>query len=138
MSRVILWTIVGIVVVLGLIFVVKTRKQAATMSGVSLPLKDEAYESFVKRFERRIAKIQETAEQTKSAIAKPTPEVQKMINDLDAKLQEFSTTVSEMRNKTTSQEREETVKSVRQLYRDIKKLIRDLGGSVGASEEGGG
>ena len=135
MTRIIVWTIVGIVVVLGVVFIVKARSGKVPQN-VSIT-SDEAYTAFITRYEKRIEQLNASVEKAKGAIANPTPEIQQMITDLNTKMQDLTTTINEMKAKTTPADREAAVKKVRELSSDIRKSIRNLGGTVGADEEGG-
>lgn len=136
MTRVIVWTIVGLAVVASVIFLVVSRKGAATYEKPQMK-SDKAYEVFVVRYEKRLVQMTERATEAKGAVTNPTPEIQTMITELDQKLADFTTAVGEMRSKTIAADREEAVRKVQALYRDIRKLIRDIGGTVGSTAEEG-
>lgn len=129
MTRIIVWTIVGILVVLGIIFLVWSRRQAAQMRA-TYPVSDKAYENFRLMSEKRVEQLKARAERAKAKISAPGPEIQAIVNELDAKLTEFETAVSELKGVTGQKEREEAVKNVQQLSREVRKLIRDIGGSA--------
>jgi peptidoglycan hydrolase CwlO-like protein len=130
MSRIIIWSIVGIVIVLGVIFIVSTRKQAREIQA-TLPVSDKAYDAFATRFENRIDKVRDNVAKAKEKLGNPTPAMQAIIDELDTKVEEFSTAISELRSKTTTTEREEAVRHIRELNFDIRKLIRNIGGTTG-------
>lgn len=135
MTRIIVWTIVGIVVVLGVIFTVWSRRQAAQMKA-SYPVSDQAYEQFILRYEQRIENLKMRAGRAKAKITTPSPDIQAIIDELDAKMIQLETTVSESKGITGEKQREEACKNISQLFREARKLIRNIGGSVSTPVSG--
>ncbi|MEO0091335.1 MAG: hypothetical protein ABIK61_01295 [candidate division WOR-3 bacterium] len=129
MTRIIVWTIVGILVVVAVIFTVTSRRQQRQMMGV-LPVKGEAYDAFIARSEKDLDRLLQRSEEVKGKLTAPTPEQQSMLMELDSKLNELATIVASLKEKEDRKEREEAVIQIRDLKRDIRRLIRDLGGRV--------
>lgn len=128
MSRVVIWTIVAIVVVLGVIFIVSTRRQAAALK-VTKPLSDEAYERYVNRMERQIDQFNRRIERIKRKYGSAS-EVASSIQVLDAEMEEFIKSVEDLKGKKTREEREEGYNNTQEHIRKIRRLIRDLGGTT--------
>ncbi len=135
MTRIIIWTIVGILVVVAIIFTVTARRQTRQMIAV-LPVKGEAYDAFVSRSEKDLARFMQKSEEVKGKLTTPSPEQQAMLTELDSKLNELSTIVTSLKEKEDLKEREEAVIQIRELKRDIRRLIRDLGGRVAETGSG--
>ncbi|MCS7257932.1 MAG: hypothetical protein NZ601_00960 [candidate division WOR-3 bacterium] len=55
-TRIIVWSIVGVIVVLGLIFIVSQQRGAQALRPTK-PLSDEAYERYIAQMERRITRF---------------------------------------------------------------------------------
>ncbi|MCX7784887.1 MAG: hypothetical protein N2201_01465 [candidate division WOR-3 bacterium] len=134
MTRIIVWTIVGILVVVAIIFTVTSRRQQRQMIGV-LPVKGEAYDAFISRSEKDLARLTQRSEDVKAKLTAPSPEQQAMLTELDAKLNELSAIVSSLKEKEDRKEREDAVIQIRELKRNIRRLIRDLGGRVAPETE---
>lgn len=135
MTRIIIWTIVGILVVVAIIFTVTSRRQARQMMGV-LPVKGASYDAFVVRSEKDLDRLLQRSEEVKGKLTTPSPEQQAMLTELDSKLNELSTIVASLKEKEDLKEREEAVIQIRELKRDIRRLIRDLGGRVAETGSG--
>jgi DNA repair exonuclease SbcCD ATPase subunit len=129
MSRVVIWTIVAIVVVLGVIFIVTSRRQAATMQAIK-PLSDEAYEKYTSRMDRQINQFTRSIDRLKAKYPSPTTEIQSMLNELDNEMAAFVTAVENLKGKTTTEEREESYTTTQSHIKALRRLIRDLRGST--------
>lgn len=133
MSRVVIWTIVGIVVVLGVIFIVTTRRQARETVAIK-PLSDEAYTSYMHRMDRMINNFNNRIARVKAKHPSPTPEIQTMLNELDTEMTAFIAAVQDLQGRTTTQAREEGYTIVQEKIKRIRKMIRDLGGTTTQTE----
>jgi hypothetical protein len=63
----------------------------------------------------------------KNKNTKLEPEVQVMIDELETKLIEFGTVITELRKKTGSSERAAAIKKTDEIKDNIRQLIRNLG-----------
>ena len=137
MSRIIVWSVVGLVVLAFIIFFLPMMKQSKNeqaaikaMSTSNIVSDAEAYEKFIKTSERDIKTFTRRIETRKSNITAPTPSQQTLLESLDAKFIEFQNAVAELSSKTTKEDKEVIVTKVKDLKKEIRNLIRDLGGST--------
>lgn len=133
MSRVVIWTIVGIVVVLGVIFIVTTRRQARDMVAIK-PLSDEAYTSYVNRMERQIDIFHKRIDKVKTKYPSPSTDIRAMLDQLDIEMAGFENEVQNLKGKNTTAERDEAYNATHERVKKIRKLIRDLGGTTTAND----
>jgi len=142
MSRVIIYTLVGLAVLAFIIFFLpqiregrKLQQSAKLMSTANIISDDEAYEDYVTRSESEVARFTKQIEQRKTKIANPTPAQVTILENLDTKFTDFSSTVSQLRGKTTKEERDQAVTHVNELKKEIRTMIRNLGGKTSDTEE---
>ena len=134
MTRIIVWSIVGILVIAAVIFTFSQRKHNQnTLSPISTEkiISDaEAYDKFITSSEKEVERSAKRINQRKEKITNPTPAQQSLLNDLDSKFVEFQSAVSELSGKTSQEEREIVVNKVKDLKKELRNLIRDLGGKT--------
>jgi chaperonin cofactor prefoldin len=137
-SRVIIWTLVGLAVLAFIIFFLPVMRQAQRDKAAGNPAKvteriisdAEAYDKYVSRSERDADRFSKRVETLKGKIANMTSDQQTILTNLEAKVSEFSAAVAELRNKTTSEDKNAAVTNVRNLRKVIVTMIRDLGGGT--------
>ncbi|MBS4015978.1 MAG: DUF1750 domain-containing protein [Candidatus Latescibacteria bacterium] len=129
MSRVVIWTIVAIVVVLGVIFIVTAQRQKATMQVVK-PLSDEAYERYTHRMENQVESFGKRIERMKARHNLQDPQVAAIFTELESELREYREAVENLKGKTTTEDREEAFTETQEHVKKIRRLIRDLGGTT--------
>lgn len=129
MSRVVIWTIVGIVVVLGVIFIVTSRRQNRDMVAIK-PLSDEAYETFMHRMDRQITSLSNRIARVKAKYPSPGPEIQSIFNELDVSYNEFVASVQDLKGRNTAEDRDKGYTTTQEKIKRVRKLIRDLGGTT--------
>ena len=123
----IVWIILSILVVAAIVFTVVARKGASTTGKRKMDTED--YVKFADKMDKRITRLEErTAKLIEKGI---TPTAQPMLDQFNAKINELKTVVSDLRTTPS----EENMQKVQQLYKEIKTLFRNLGGT-GAEEEG--
>lgn len=142
MTRIIVWSIVGLLVLAFIIFFLPMMRQSRqeqaaikAMSTANIISDAEAYEKFISTSERDVRTFTNRIEKRKSKITNPTPSQQALLDNLDAKFTEFQTAVSELSSKTNKDEKEVAVNKVKELKKEIRSLIRDLGGSITQDKE---
>ena len=125
--RPVIWVILAILVVAAIIFTVVARR-GATPTG-KRKMDTEDYIRYADRTETRLEKLEERiVDLVDSGIS---PEAQPMMDQLNAKIQEVKTTISNLRTEPN----EEKLEKIRELYREVKKMYRELGGTVIEEEE---
>lgn len=126
--RPVIWIILAILVVAAIVFVVIARK-GATPDRIRREMTPEAYMKFADRMDKNIATYEE---RIAKLIAKGiSPSAQPIVEQYNAKLNELKEAVADLRANPA----EEKVERIRTLYKELRKLFRDLGGS-GGQEEG--
>ncbi|MEO0072911.1 MAG: hypothetical protein ABIK10_05710 [candidate division WOR-3 bacterium] len=133
-SRIIVWTIVGIIVVAGVIFIVSQQRHAHELK-VTKPLSDEAYERYIAQMERQITRFNNRLTRIKAKYPNPTPELQQAFSDLEAAIGEFAQSVENLKGKTTREERDQAYTQTQEAAKKVRRMIRDLGESA-TSQEG--
>ncbi len=134
MTRIIVWTLVGLAVLAVVIFFVpQIREQKKLQAGTRLYATEhiisdaEAYDKYISRSERDAERFNKKLDTQKSKISSMTAEQQTMLADLEAKVGEFSTAVADLKNKTTREEKDAAVTNVKNLRKEIMTAFRDLG-----------
>lgn len=145
MTRIIVWTLVGLAVLAFVIFFVPQMRQSKREHAALKKLsKDyivsdaEAYDKFVARSEKEVERFTNRLTQIKSKITNPNSEQTTLIGNLEAKITEFSAAVTELSGKTNRDERDQVVTKVSDLKKDIRTLIRSLGGKASSPEDTSG
>jgi hypothetical protein len=134
-TRTIVWTIVGIVVVAGVIFTIVSRRGAGPM-GPYYRKRDIAdwqrdYQNMLKdieKFERRYEKAKP---------ANPTAEESNLMSKIDATVQEWKTETERFNQLQTDEERKAWWDKVTELRKEARKLLRELKKGAGGEEEEG-
>ncbi len=141
MSRVIIWTIVGLAVLAFIIFFLpqiregrRLQQSQKLISKEHIISDDEAYSDYVARAEKEVERYSKQIEQRKSKIAKPTSAQVTIFENLDTKFTDFSSAVSQLRGKTTKEERDQAVTHTNELRKEIRTMIRNLGGKTSGTE----
>ncbi|MFB0510028.1 MAG: hypothetical protein ACETVX_05985 [bacterium] len=125
--RPVIWVILAILVVAAIIFTVVARR--GTVPTGKRKMDTEDYIRYADRTETRLEKLEERiVDLVDSGIS---PEAQPMMDQLNAKIQEVKTTITNLRTEPN----EEKLEKVRELYREVKKMYRELGGTVIEEEE---
>jgi hypothetical protein len=94
---------------------------------IALPLDDKSFEAYISRKELEIIRFTNHVNLVKNKNTKLEPEVQVMIDELETKLIEFGTVITELRKKTGSSERAAAIKKTDEIKDNIRQLIRNLG-----------
>jgi len=136
MSRTLIWTIVGILVVLGVIFIVTQQKERKRMAGTE-PLTKEAFQTFISAYKLRVERLGMSITNLKTVLNNPTPEIQATLDELDTKFNALTTAYAELTNLTNQKEREDAIKNVRTLASDITKLLRSIGATIRPARDSG-
>lgn len=146
-TRIIVWTIVGLLVLAFVIFLLpqiregKRLEQSQKLYSKEHIISDEqAYQDYIARCERDVSKFAKQIEQRKARLTNPTPAQADLLNQLDEKYNEFTKIVSELKEKTTREDRDAAFTTLRELKSDMRKMIRQLGGrtaTASGKEEGG-
>lgn len=134
-SRIIVWSIVGVIVVAGVIFIVSQQRYAQRELRVVKPLSDEAYERYIAQMERQITRFNNRLTRIKAKYPNPTPELQQAFTDLEAAIGEFAQAVENLKGKTTREERDQAYTQTQEAAKKVRRMIRDLGESA-TSQEG--
>ncbi|MEO0089943.1 MAG: hypothetical protein ABIK59_00050 [candidate division WOR-3 bacterium] len=133
-TRTIVWTIVGIVVVAGVIFTIISRRQAGTL-GPYYRTRDMAdWQKDYQNMLEDIEKFQTRYERAKGKIASPTAEESNLMSQIDAKIQEWKTETERFNQLQTEEERRAWWDKVTDLRKEARKLLRTL--RKGGEEEG--
>lgn len=142
MTRIIIWTLVGLAVLAFIIFFLpqiregrKLQQSSKIMSKETIISDEEAYANYIARSERDVARFTKQIEQRKTKIANPTPAQATILENLDMKFADFSSTVSQLKGKTTREEREQAFTHIGELKKEIRNMIRSLGGKTIGTEE---
>jgi prephenate dehydrogenase len=132
-SRIIIWSIVGIIVVLGIIFIATQRRGAEELRTVK-PLSDEAYARYIAQMEKQISRFNTRITRIKAKYPNPTPEIQKALEELELAVDEFAKSVENLKGKESKQEREEAYNQTQEAAKKVRRMIRDFGESVTTQE----
>lgn len=133
-TRTIVWTIVGIVVVAGVIFTIVSRRQAGTLGPVHRRRDMADWQRDYQNMLENIEKFQRRYEEAKSKITNPTAEESNLMSQIDAKVQEWKTETERFNQLQTEEERKTWWEKVTNLRKETRKLLRDL--KKGGEEEG--
>ncbi len=127
--RPVIWTILAILVVLAIVFVVIARKGAGPATARRGPMSAEDYAKFADKMDKSIARYEgRLARLTEKGIE---PQSQPMVDQFNSKISELKGLVADLRASGS----EEKVEKIRQLYKEVKKVYRDLGGKATEEEE---
>jgi peptidoglycan hydrolase CwlO-like protein len=88
----------------------------------------EAYDKYISRSEREVERFGKRIDALKARVSSLAPEQQTMLTDLEAKLVEFSNAVADLKNKTTREDKDAAVTTVKNIRKEITTQIRALGG----------
>jgi hypothetical protein len=140
MKRIIIWSIVGVLVIAAFIFTLSQRKRnkynQPPTTTANIISDAEAYEKFTTSAEKEVERSAKRIDQRKEKLTNPTPAQQALLSDLDKKFVEFQSAVTELRGKTSQEEREIAVNKVKDSKKELRNLIRDLGGkTTGESDD---
>jgi chromosome segregation ATPase len=137
MSRIIVWTLVGLAVIAFAIFFLpqlrqgkKDQQAIKALSKEHIVTDAEAYDKYVSRSERDADRFSKRLGALKSRIGSMTAEQQTMLTNLEAKVGDFSAAAADLKNKTTVEEKDAAVTNVKNLRKEIMTSIRDLGGKT--------
>jgi peptidoglycan hydrolase CwlO-like protein len=129
MTRIIVWTIVGILVVAGVIFFVSTRKQSNS-NMQQIKMTDQAYERVTATYQNRVDRLKDIISKIKDKYQNPSGEIQSLIDDLDTKINALEAAVADLPSKTDLDARLAATKNIRAIYNDAVKTIKAIGGTV--------
>lgn len=115
-SRVIVWTIVGLVAIAGLVFVVATpaRQRSPKLTVDRLHAEASQMETQIERAARRIDAARK---------AVPASDAESNISKLEARLDETRQAVASVREATEVKKAEEQLRTARQLMRSLRRDI---------------
>lgn len=137
MTRIIVWSLVGLAVIaFAIFFLPQLRQGKKEQTAIKMMSKEhiisdaEAYDKYVSRCDRDVDRFSKRLDALKAKIAAMTPEQQTMLTDLEAKIGDFSAAVADLKNKTTREEKDAAVTNVKSLRKEIMTSIRDLGGKT--------
>ena len=137
MTRIIVWSVVGLAVLAVIIFVVpQMREQKRLQQGAKLFSTEhivsdaEAYDKYIARSEREVERYSKKLEVIKTRAVSLTAEQQTMLANLEVKIGEMATAVADLKNKTTREEKDAAVTYVKNIRKEITTKIRDLGGKT--------
>ena len=137
MSRIIVWSVVGLALIAVIIFVLpqmreqKKLQQGAKVYSTEHIVSDaEAYDKYITRSEREVERYSKKLEVIKARAVSLTSEQQTMLANLEAKIGEMATAVADLKNKTTREEKDAAVNNVRNIRKEITTKIRELGGKT--------
>ncbi|MDW8114646.1 MAG: hypothetical protein RMJ34_06910 [candidate division WOR-3 bacterium] len=133
-TRTIVWTIVGIVVVAGVIFTIISRRQAGTLGPYHRTRDMADWQRDYQNMVEDIEKFQKRYERVKGKIASPTAEESNLMSQIDAKIAEWRTETEKFNQLQTEEERKAWWDKVTELRKEARKLLRTL--RKGGEEEG--
>ncbi len=137
-TRTIVWTIVGIVVVAGVIFTIISRRQAGALGPYHRKRDMADWQKDYQNMLKDIEKFQTRYEREKGKISSPTGEESNIMSQIDATLQEWKTETEKFNQLQTEEERRAWWDKVTDLRKEARKLLRTLrkGGGKEGEEEG--
>ncbi|MEO0111316.1 MAG: hypothetical protein ABIK77_03100 [candidate division WOR-3 bacterium] len=134
-TRTIVWTIVGIVVVAGIIFFIVSQRQSGILKPVHRKRDMADWQKEYQNMLENIEKFQRRYEKVKGKIATPSAEESNLMSQIDAKIQEWKNETERFNQLQTEEEREEWLRKTKDLRNEARKLLRDLR-KGGEGEEG--
>lgn len=134
-TRTIVWTIVGIVVVAGVIFTIISRRQASTLGPYHRKRDMADWQRDYQNMLKDIEKFQRRYDREKNKIANPTAEESNIMSQIDAKIEEWKTETERFNQLQTEEERRAWWDKVTDLRKEARNLLRTL--RKGGEEEEG-
>ncbi len=124
-TRTIVWTIVGILVVLAIIFTIVTRRGSAVLEG-KRKMTEEDYRQYRDRELKRIEKFEARFARKLKSLPSPSPEEQAKIDEVNAKIAELKSYLAEYDNLTTDEQRKEWYQKCQEARKGYKDAYHEL------------
>jgi len=118
-SRVVIWVIVGLVVVIGIVFLL------ATPRGPGVRIDDKLVETQLAKSETKLAKLEEEIAQVKSGLAPGVAESEKW-TELDRLVAEAHAKINEVKAAQGAKAAYARLREVQDAISDARRLFRNL------------